>query len=179
MVRTRYQAFTIHLGISLAIFIGALWILYSFWYPGFLFSADGGWDGVEILIGVDLVIGPLLTLIVYKPGKPQLKLDLSIIALIQGICLAAGLWIIYSQRPILIVYVDGQFYSMSSKPFKEANVDLPDLSQFPGSEPKWVMVDIPEDVFEQSDLRNSYWLHVYLCVYSPLTTEPSNPMRRF
>ncbi len=153
MVRTRYQAFGIHLGISLAIFAACLMVLYFYWYPGFLFSADGGWNGVEILIGVDLVLGPLLTLIVYKHDKPHLKMDLTIIALIQFMCLAAGLWVIHSQRPLLIVYVDGQFYSISSRPYVEAHIKIPGLDEYPGASPKWVMVDLPENVFTQSDLR--------------------------
>ena len=155
MVKTRVQAFGIHLGISTVIFIGLLAMLYYSWFPDFLFATDGGWDGVKILIGVDLVLGPLLTLVVYKHGKPRLKFDLTVIALLQSVCLIAGMSLVHSQRPLAIVYVDEHFYSLSSDSFSNAGLSVPDFSKFPGSSPKWLAVDIPTDVFEQSAIRQS------------------------
>ncbi len=73
----RWKAFAIHMGASLLLFLGLLLIIINVWFPGILFSIDGGWDGLKILLGVDLVLGPLLTLLVYKAGKPGLKFDLT------------------------------------------------------------------------------------------------------
>ena len=72
---SRIKAFLIHLGISAVIFFILLYLIIFHWYPGFLFTADGGWQGVRIIAAVDLVLGPLLTLVVYKAGKPSLKME--------------------------------------------------------------------------------------------------------
>ena len=60
----RYQAFGIHFGISLMIFIGLVTMVLFVWYPGVLREVDSSWQQALIMIaGVDLVLGPLLTLI--------------------------------------------------------------------------------------------------------------------
>jgi hypothetical protein len=41
------------------------------WYPEFLFKTDGGWNGIRLIAGIDFIIGPTLTLIVYKAGKTR------------------------------------------------------------------------------------------------------------
>jgi hypothetical protein len=150
---TRTAAFLTHLAISLLIFavLGSLVIFV--WYPDFLFMADGGWQGLRLIGFVDLVLGPMLTLIVYKQGKSSLKMDMTAIATFQFLCLTAGTYVVYSERPLALVYVDGQFFSMSAGDYLSAGVTPPDLSHLPGIGPKRVAVAIPEDFEEQSQVR--------------------------
>jgi len=150
---TRYSAFAIHLGISLAIFAVLAYLILAVWYPDLFFTTDGGWQGMRIIIAVDLVLGPLLTLIVYKHGKPGLKFDLSCIGIFQAVCLIAGTWLVYSERPLAIIYVDGQFASVSQESYREAGREVPDFDAYPGPYPKWLMVEVPEDVIDQSEFR--------------------------
>ncbi len=150
---SRLQAALIHLGISLLAFAGIVYLVMVRWYPDFLFQTDGGWQGLRILLGVDLVLGPLLTFIVYRAGKPGLRFDLSVIGIVQVSCLAAGLWIVHSERPLAIVYVDGGFFSVNAKSFDEVGAPVPDLDSMPGNHPKWVSVNVPVDLTAQSDLR--------------------------
>jgi hypothetical protein len=150
---TRTAAFLIHLAISLLIFavLGAVVIL--MWYPDFLFMTDGGWQGLRLIGFVDLVLGPMLTLVVYKQGKPSLRKDMTAIATFQLLCLTAGTYVVYAERPLALVYVDGQFFSMSGGDFRSAGVPVPDLSHLPGRGPKRVAVEIPTDFEEQSKVR--------------------------
>jgi hypothetical protein len=150
---TRFSAFAIHLGISLAIFAVLAYLVVAVWYPDLFFTTDGGWQGMRIIIAVDLVLGPLLTLIVYKHGKPGLKFDLACIGTFQAICLIAGTWLVHSERPLAIIYADGQFTSLSRDSYQQANMEIPDFDQFPGDYPKWIMIDVPDDIIEQADLR--------------------------
>ena len=152
---TRISAFLIHLGISFAIFLGLAYLVVFIWYPDFFFSTDGGWQGMRIIIAVDLVLGPALTLIVFKPGKPGLKFDLTLIGLFQGACLIAGVYVVHSERPLAMVYVDGQFFSMSGDDYSGVGLPIPDLRAVPGKSPKWVTVDIPEDPWASSEIRKN------------------------
>ena len=154
---SRYRAFAIHFGISLAIFAVLAWLVVAVWYPGFFFDTDGGWEGIRIIVLVDLVLGPLLTLIVYKAGKPGLAFDLTMIGLVQAAALAAGIYVVHQERPLAMVYVDGHFYSVSHDDFEEVSVDVPDFDRFPGRAPKWVRVDLPTDPIAQADVRGSMW----------------------
>ncbi|MFK7912897.1 MAG: hypothetical protein AB8B93_03195 [Pseudomonadales bacterium] len=152
---TRFKAFSIHLGCSLIIFAALAALVVWVWYPGFFFETDGGWQGIRIIVLVDLVLGPLLTLVVYKAGKPGLKMDLTLIALFQTACLIAGTYVVYSERPLALVYVDGQFNSVTADTFEAAGMAVPDFDQYPGPSPKWVMVNMPQDPTEQSKLRRA------------------------
>jgi len=114
MPKNRWVAFATHFGLSLLIFLGLLGIIVFLWYPGALFAAAGGWQGIRIVVGVDLVIGPLLTMIVYNLAKPRRLLyrDLAIVGAIQLTCLVAGVAIVYTERPVAVVYCLDKFYAL-------------------------------------------------------------------
>ena len=109
---TTYRV-TFHLGISLVIFVPLSYLIVFEWYPDFFFATDGGWQGIRIVALVDLVLGPTLTLVVFKAGKPGLKFDLTLIGIFQAICLVIGVYIVYAERPIAMVYADGYFHSVT------------------------------------------------------------------
>ncbi len=69
---SRWKAAGIHLSASMLVFLVLLTIVMQLWYPGILFRIDGGWSGLSLVLAVHLVAGPLLTLIVFKSGKPGL-----------------------------------------------------------------------------------------------------------
>lgn len=104
---TRYKAFGIHLLISAGVLVFLVGVIALIWYPGELIEL-GGWQGIKIVAGVDLVLGPLLTLIVFDAAKKELKRDLLIIALIQISALCYGSWVVYQGRPVAqILSFDG------------------------------------------------------------------------
>lgn len=150
---SRWQAFAIHLAISSLIFLALAYLVLYHWYPDFFFDTDGGWEGMRIIVAVDLILGPCLTLIVFKAGKPGMRNDLIMIGLFQAICLAAGVYVVHSERPIALVYVDGQFNSMTTSSYRDADVPLPDLSGFTGASPKRLQVYIPQTAEGEGDLR--------------------------
>jgi hypothetical protein len=100
---TRWKAFGIHLGISALIGAAAFALIALVWYPAPLLSASGSDRFLAVLIGVDVVVGPALTLLVFKPGKPSLRFDLSVIALLQLGALAYGLGTAINSRPVFLV----------------------------------------------------------------------------
>jgi len=128
--KNRWQAFAAHFGLSLLIFFALLGVIIFLWYPGALFSAAGGWQGIRIVVGVDLVLGPLLTLIVYNLAKPLRLLyrDLAFIAAIQFICLAAGVAIVYSERPVAVIFSVDKFYALKKSEFIANGKDPHSLS---------------------------------------------------
>lgn len=152
---SRYQAFAIHFGISFLIFLGLAAVILTWWYPGIFFDIDGGWEGIRMIALVDLVLGPILTLMVYRHGKPGLKMDLTLIGLFQMICLSSGIWIVHNERPLAMVMVDNTFFSMSADDYLREGVTPPDLSRFSDRGPKWVTVDVPDDVYKSSDFRRA------------------------
>ena len=123
--KNRWLAFVSHFGISWVIFIVLLLLIVFFWYPGALFAAAGGWQGIRIVIGVGLVLGPLLTLIVYDITKPRKVLyrDLFVIALIQLSSLTAGVYIVFHERPIAVIYAYDKFYVLKHNDYIKIGID--------------------------------------------------------
>lgn len=119
---TRRKAALVHLCISAAIGIAALVLLIGIWYPPPYFSAAGADQLALLLVGVDVVIGPLLTFIVFKPGKKGLAFDLTVIAILQLGALAYGLHTMAVSRPVFLVFAVDRFELVAANQI--ADVDL-------------------------------------------------------
>ncbi|MCZ8164284.1 hypothetical protein [Silanimonas sp.] len=97
------RAAAVHLALS-ALLVGTfLALVISVWYPPPLLQGAGGMRLVLIVAAVDLVAGPLITLLVYKRGKPGMAFDLTVIALLQASALAYGLHTTWVSRPAYLV----------------------------------------------------------------------------
>ena len=119
---SRWKAASLHLVLSIAI-IGAVGaILIALWYGWDLFTLMGGMRLLTILAICDIVMGPLMTLIVFKTGKPSLKFDLTVIALLQVAFLAYGLYVMASSRPIFMVAVRDRFEMVFSNELEDAEL---------------------------------------------------------
>lgn len=150
MLKARLFAFSIHLAISLVIFVALATLIYSFLYPGVLFTTDGGIQGIKIIAGVDLVIGPLLTLIIYNPLKKKLKQDLIVISGLQLSLLAAGMYLVYDARPVAVIFSDGKFHTMSKASYAMHDIDYRTLSPHALS-PKYYIIPRLQDPSKASE----------------------------
>ena len=129
---TRAQAFCLHLTLSLLVFSSLVYAMLAWWFPGDLFALDGGWQGLKLVAMVDLVLGPALTLLLYRPGKPGLALDMALIATVQVAALGYGFVATHQQRTVAVVFADGAFNTLSARAHAEAEVQLREL----GAEPR-------------------------------------------
>jgi hypothetical protein len=131
---SRWSAFAIHLGISLLIIGGLAFGLFYLWYPPHLLGFAKADTLFGLAAGIDIIVGPLLTLLVYKAGKKSLKMDLTVIALLQLGFLSFGLWTIWTTRPVFIVAAFDRYELVFAN---EVNPDtlpksrLPEYSRLP------------------------------------------------
>jgi hypothetical protein len=139
---SRLAAAGIHFSMSLAVFAVALYLILAHWYPGFHFAADGGWQGVRIMIGVDLVLGPLLTLVIFNPRKARhlIAFDLTCIGVTQVAALVWGFYAVYSQHPVAVTFHQGEFWSMTQAPLEIEKVEDGFLERLSDRKPALVFV---------------------------------------
>lgn len=151
---TRWQAAGIHLLISLAIAAAVLAVMLGVWYPRPLFEAEGGPGLVLILIGVDVVIGPFITLFIFKSGKPGLKFDLWVIATLQLCALLYGCQVVAAVRPVFIVFVVDQFETVTPADLdpKDLARARPEFRSFSFTGPALVAVSFPSDPKERTEV---------------------------
>jgi hypothetical protein len=148
---TRWQASGLHLLISIAVAVAVLALMLALWYPGPLFEAAGGNDLLFILVGVDVVVGPLITLVIFRSGKRGLKFDLAVIAALQIGALVYGMHAVYLARPAFIVFVADQFQVASGAqldPEELAKAKYPEFQQPPLDGPRLAFAVLPTDPSE-------------------------------
>ena len=139
----RFVAFAIHLTLSLLVFSTLVVMMLVYWFPGELFFMDGGWEGLKLVAMVDLVLGPALTLILFKPGKPKLWFDMSVIAALQIAALSYGFYTTYHERTLAVVFADNEFAAVSASDIEKAGETLSTLGVDPQPLPNSTAFQIP------------------------------------
>lgn len=104
--KERLGASGIHLGISLFIGTLAALLVFGLWYPYPYREISGGRTLFLLVAVVDVVMGPLITLIIFNRAKPRRELltDLSVVGLLQVAALCYGLWTVFVARPVHLVF---------------------------------------------------------------------------
>ncbi len=122
----------IHLLLSLVVLALVALLVFFFWFPSPLGQLAGGLRLFSTLLGVDLVCGPLLTLLLYRATKTRLALvvDFALIALLQFAALGYGLHTLAYARPLAQVFEVDRFRLVSYADIAELDLqNLPDWAQ--------------------------------------------------
>jgi hypothetical protein len=155
---TRTRAALIHLSLSVVVGSALVAVFLLIWYPDGLLGAASGDRLLYLIIGIDVIAGPLLTFVVYKQGKPGLRLDLTVIVLAQLAFLGAGAWIAISARPAYLVFASDVFVFVPANALEDADLAEARLDQFrhrPWSGPRWVYAESPATVEERNRMLDS------------------------
>ena len=153
MPKTRWQAASIHLGLCAVLYVVLLYLILFYWYPQPYFAADGGWEGIRLITGVDLVLGPVLTLIVYKLGKPGLRRDLVLIGILQTVAIIWGTSLVYEQRTAMVTYADGSFFTLNYEQVQSAGGKAIDVAERSETIPPYAFVRLPAEARVRQKLR--------------------------
>ena len=110
-LKSRIKAAGIHLGISLAIAGLAAILVFYVWYPYPYREISGGRELFFLVMAVDVIMGPVMTLTVFNLSKPRKELfrDLTVIGLLQLAALVYGLWTVAVARPVHLVFEIDRF----------------------------------------------------------------------
>lgn len=145
---SRFKASFIHLLISAALVGSVFTVVFWAWYPSPAFEVAGASSIIVLLVVVDLVLGPLLTLVVFKQGKPGLKFDLTVIALVQLAALLYGSFTLYEERPYYLVFSVDRLEFVARKDIDESELRFDALRDKPVDELIRVFARAPDDADE-------------------------------
>ncbi len=151
-MRFRLRAFGLHLTASataLTLVLGSLWLGWYQWPGWYLASVL---QVVGIVVMVDVVLGPTLTLIVANPGKPRTELarDIAIIATVQLIALGYGAVTLWDGRPLYYAFSINSLELVQASDLKAQDIRAgraanPALAPFWYSRPRWIWAPLPDD----------------------------------
>jgi len=160
---SRRQAFLTHFGVSSLIFIVLSYLIIVHWYPDFYFALDGGQRAIATIFFVDVVLGPGLTLLLFKPGKKGLKLDMSMVVLVQLSALIWGVTNVYTERSATAVFYQGKFTCISRPDADE--VDLAAIAAGPSGKQNLSFLQRPDTVDELLEFTKEAFAHKSSVVY--------------
>jgi len=140
LILRKLKVTTVHIALSLVIFLPILYLLIVEWFPGALFATSGGWQGLRIMLLCDLVIGPLLTFLVFNPAKSRRALwfDFSLIGLAQAASIAYGIVAVTSQRPVAVAFSEGVLQPVIQQEFDSQTIDAAEWARLGDGKPYWV-----------------------------------------
>ncbi len=129
---SRWEAASIHLAISVFTALCTAALLYLLWFPPPYFVAAGASTLMLLIMGVDVVMGPLLTLVAFSATKSKrmLRIDLTIIGLLQVAAFAYGLSVICQARPIYVVAAVDRLVVVSANELSDADLEKGKTPEF-------------------------------------------------
>src|SRR5690554_1755235 len=139
-LQQRSRAALLHLLLSACVLTAAVYLIFWIWYPAPLHTAAGVTHIYLIILLADLLIGPLLTFIVYKHDKKELRIDLAIILLLQIGAFLYGSYAVAQGRPAWLVFVVDDFELVSPADIDQRHAETlnaDDQASF-WSGPQWI-----------------------------------------
>ncbi len=146
----RVKATLIHFLASVAFAMLAATVVFFTWFPDGLSDLMRGGELFWLVVGCDVVLGPLLSFVICSPTKSRrmLVLDYAVIVALQLSALAYGLSVVAASRPVFVVFSIDRLDVVSA--FEVDTVEPPNaaaLRNFPVSwtGPRMVALKLPTD----------------------------------
>jgi len=152
---SRWKAALIHLYVSATITAIVSALLLFVWYPPPYFHVGGADELLALVVVVDVTLGPLITFIIFKSGKPGLKFDLAVIGIVQAMALVYGSHTMVSTRPVFLVATVDRFVLVGANqliPKDLAQASRPEWQRLSWTGPILVGTKLPTDPKEHSAL---------------------------
>ncbi len=154
---SRLKAFLVHLTISATIAASVIAIMLLLWYSPPFFSALGGQQVLLILLGVDVSLGPLFTLIIFNPRKSRraLTFDLSVIAVLQASALIYGMSVVFVARPVYVVFSKNSFDLVTANMLSKEDIAKakdPNYRRLPLTGPVYVYSEMPSGIKDRNEV---------------------------
>ncbi len=155
-VHSRLAAAGIHLGISLLIGAAAFLLVRFVWYSDSFWQMSGGRSLFFLVVSVDIVIGPLITLTIFNPRKSRraLAFDLVVIGTLQVVALSYGVWTIAQARPLFAVFNVDRITVVTASELRGsdmATAERPEFRALPWLGPKLIAVRHATNAAETND----------------------------
>ena len=108
---SRLKAASVHLGASALLAALVAVTVFGLWFPGPYRQFSGGTELFILVVGVDLALGPLITLVIFDRRKPlaELRRDVAIIVALQLAALGYGLNMLSISRPVVLALEKDRF----------------------------------------------------------------------
>ena len=145
----RLVAAGLHLLASVGVAAIAAVLVFTVWYPAPFHLIAGGTSLFLILVSVDVVLGPALTLVAASPGKSrrEFRRDVAVIVALQLAGFCYGAYTIALARPVYESFEVDRFRVVTAADIEAAELEKapPGLRALPWFGPELVAAVVPAD----------------------------------
>ncbi len=155
MFKSKLKASLIHLIISILLVGLVIGSLVFFLFPQLFINVSDFKEIATIIITVDLILGPLLTFVVFQPKKKTLKFDLSVIAAIQVAALVYGAHALYQVHPVYVTFNVDRFTIVNARDALPEKAVFEEYKISKLSSAKLAFAKMPDDVAKRNEIAFS------------------------
>ena len=152
---SRLRPALIHLAASAAIAALVAAAVFGLWFPGAYRQLSGGTELFMLVVGVDLALGPLITLVIFDRRKPlaELRRDVAIIIALQVFALGYGLHMVSISRPVVLALEEDRFRVVAASGIYEKDLPIarPEFRSLSLTGPRLVRGVVPTDPIKKSE----------------------------
>ena len=152
MFKQKLKASFIHLILSILLVGLVIGSVLFFFFPQLFINITDFKDIATILITVDLILGPLLTFVVFQPNKKSLKFDLSVIAAIQLSALIYGAYSLFQVHPVYITFNVDRFTIVSAKDAEPEKAKYIEYNISKLATAKLAYAKLPDDINKRNEV---------------------------
>lgn len=157
-IRSRFSAAAtaagFHLIGSIFVAVAAAALVFGLWYPFPFSRLSGGMELFTLVIAIDVILGPVLTLVLFSPSKARSELvrDLTLVVVIQLCALGYGVWTVWQARPLFMVAEVDRFKVITKVALTESSILIlpPELQSSFFSGPLMVAIREAKDQSEKN-----------------------------
>jgi len=146
--RDRFVAFAIHFLLTLALGALAAALIFLVWFPDPFQTMVGGTKLFELVVVCDLVLGPLISLVIYdkSKGRRKLVLDYTIVGVVQLAAMIYGVYIVAGTRPVYVAFSKDRFEIVVARDITDQELAAardPQYAKLPLDGPHLVAIRVP------------------------------------
>ena len=152
--REKFLATAIHFGVTLVLAGLAAALIFLVWFPHPMATMIGGTELFLLVVGCDLALGPLLSLVVYNSNKTRraLIVDYSVVGVLQVAALVYGVTVVAGTRPVYVAFSVDRYEIVTAREIADSELAAardPRYATLPWTGARMISIVVPKA--ERSD----------------------------
>jgi len=146
--KEKFRAFFIHFLATAALGACAAALIFLVWFPHPFATMIGGTELFLLVMGCDMALGPLMSLVIYNSRKSrrELVIDYSLVAVVQIAAMVYGVYIVAGTRPVYVAFNKDRLEVVTARDIPDAELAAArdaEYRKLPWDGPRFVYISVP------------------------------------
>jgi hypothetical protein len=146
--REKFVATAIHFVVTLLLAACAAALIFLVWFPDPMQTMIGGTALFMLVVGCDLALGPLISLVIYNSRKSprELIIDYAIVGTVQIAALVYGVFILAGTRPVYVAFSTDRLEIVTARDIQDTELAAAHDAAYrslPFTGPRFIGIEVP------------------------------------